>query len=80
MTYQLCAEFFRGFGIAFARGRGEELCRGIDYCLASTVTFKASSRATGTYRSVPIRRQAISSMEHTFSTGRQVSTAFRMRS
>ena len=43
-------------------------------------TFKASSRATGTCRSVPISLQAISSIEHTFSTGRQVSTAFRMRS
>ena len=44
------------------------------------LTLSASSRATGTCRSVPIRRQAISSIEHTFSTGRQVSTAFRMRS
>ena len=44
------------------------------------LTFSASSRATGTCRSVPISRQAISSIEHTFSTGRQVSTAFRMRS
>jgi hypothetical protein len=29
--------------------------------------------------SVPIRRHAISSIDMTFSTGRQVSTAFRMR-
>jgi hypothetical protein len=43
-------------------------------------TFNASWRATGTCRSVPIRRHAISSIEQTFSTGRQVSTAFRMRS
>jgi hypothetical protein len=32
------------------------------------LTFSASSRAAGTCRSVPIRRQAISSIEHTFST------------
>jgi hypothetical protein len=43
-------------------------------------TLKANSRATGTCRSVPIRRQAISSIEHTFSMGRQLSTALRMRS
>ena len=43
-------------------------------------TFTASSRATVTCRSVPISLQAISSIEHTFSTGRQVSTAFSMRS
>ena len=43
-------------------------------------TFPANSRATGICRSVPIRRHAISSIEQTFSTGRQVSTAFRMRS
>src|SRR5205807_2048221 len=43
-------------------------------------TFSASSRATSTCRSVPIRRHVISSIEHTFSTGRQVSTAVRMRS
>jgi hypothetical protein len=42
--------------------------------------LKASSRATITCRSVPINLQAISSIEQTFSTGRQVSTAFRMRS
>ena len=33
-----------------------------------------------TWRSVPISRQAISSIDMTFSTGRQVSTALRMRS
>jgi hypothetical protein len=33
-------------------------------------TFKANSRATGTCRSVPMSLQAISSIEHTFSTGR----------
>ena len=43
-------------------------------------TFKANSRATPSCRSVPISLQAISSIEQTFSTGRQVSTALRMRS
>ena len=43
-------------------------------------TFTANCRAAGTCRSVPISLQAISSIEHTFSTGRQVSTAFRIRS
>jgi hypothetical protein len=44
------------------------------------LTFSASSRAAGTCRSVPIRRQAISSIEQNFSTGRQVSTAFNIHS
>ena len=43
-------------------------------------TFAASFRVAGTCRSVPISLQAISSIEHTFSTGRQVSTAFKIRS
>jgi hypothetical protein len=42
--------------------------------------LSASSRATGTCRSVPVSLQAISSIEETFSTGTQVSTALRMRS
>jgi hypothetical protein len=44
------------------------------------LTFSASSRASSTWRSVPISRQAISSIDMTLSTGRQVSTAFKIRS
>jgi len=47
---------------------------------AARVSLSTQARAAGTWRSVPIRRQAISSIEQTFSTGRQVSTAFKMRS
>lgn len=39
------------------------------------LTFSANSRAAGTRHSVPIRRHAISSIDMTLSTGRQVSTS-----
>ena len=48
--------------------------------IAASYAAKAFGIKTGTCRSVPISLQATSSIEHTFSTGRQVSTAVRMRS
>jgi hypothetical protein len=54
--------------------------RGFRAELVAQRLFDFERRAAGICCSLPIRQQAISSIEHTFSTGRQVSTAARMRS
>ena len=51
-----------------------------DLLAQGALDLERQSRAASTWRSVPINRHAISSIDMTFSIGRQVSTAARMRS